>query len=346
VGFEETFRSVGLTLARCISFISHAYIFGLVPILWLVLRPSFASVPADAWGGSRTRIASRLEGLTQSALTATAVATLIALVLQFALVSEGQGGEITSEPVLSVLETRFGQVYLLRFPLLVGLVVLLAGRVREWSLSDDEARSPSRAWWLGWLGLSAALLATSTFSGHATVATPAGLAVVNDITHLVCGAVWFSGIVVLAVVLPDAWRGRRPAERVQLLAPVVVRFSKVAMVAIAVVGATGVVNSFLHVQYLRDLWETSYGRAISAKTLVYLAILAVGGINHFFVRERLESALKEGRGDRAQTLFRKTIAIELVMALGVMGLSAFLAGESRTKVIVQPVESDGLQADR
>src|SRR5687768_5653357 len=113
MGFEETFRSVGLTLSRSISFTSHAFLFGLLPILLLVLRPSFGLVEAEAWGRSRQRIAGRLEGMVQAALTATAVATIIALVLQFALVSEVQGGEITSEPVFSVLETRFGQLYLL-----------------------------------------------------------------------------------------------------------------------------------------------------------------------------------------------------------------------------------------
>ncbi len=348
MGFEETFRSVGLTLARSISFISHAFLFGLLPILALVLRPAFARVDGEAWGKSRARISARLEGMVQSALTATAVATLIALVLQFALVSEVQGGEITSRPVLSVLETRFGQLYLMRFPLLAGLVVLLVGRVRAWSLSGagDGGRTAGRAWWLGWGALALGLLATSTLSGHAAVATPVPLSIANDLLHLICGGIWFTGIIVLALVVPDAWRGRTPEERVALLAPVVVRFSTVAMVTITVLGITGALNSYLNVEQLDDMFDTPYGRAISAKILVYLGILAVGGVNHFFVRGKLEKALDEGRSDASQSLFRKTIAIELVMALAVMGITGFLTGQARTKEVEQTGSSGGVTARR
>lgn len=349
MGFEETFRSVGLTLSRSTSFISHAFLFGLLPILALVLRPAFRRVDAEAWGKSRVRISARLEGLVQSALTATALATLIALILQFALVSEVQGGDITSQPVVSVLETRFGQLYLLRFPLLAGLGVLLVGRVRVWSLSGagDGGKTAGRAWWIGWGALAAGLLLTSTLSGHSAVATPMPLAAANDLLHLICGGIWFSGIVVLALVLPDGWRGRTADERVRLLAPIIVRFSTVALVTITVLGITGVLNSYLHVQQLDDMFDTPYGRAISAKIVVYLGILAVGGINHFFVRGRLEKALEEGRSDNSQSLFRKTIAIELVMALSVMGISGFLTGQARTKETVEaPDTGEGVTARR
>lgn len=337
---------MGLTLARSVSFISHGFLFGLLPILALVLRPAFRAVDGEAWGKSRARISSRLEGMVQSAITATAVATVIALVLQFALVSEGQGGEITSEPVLSVLETRFGQLYLLRFPLLAGLAVLLVRRVREWALvgAGDGGRTPGRSWWLGWGALATGLLLTSTLSGHAAVAAPVGLSIANDLLHLICGGIWFSGIFVLALVLPDAWRGRGPEERVRLLAPIVVRFSTVAMITITVLGITGVLNSFLHVEQLDDMFDTPYGRAISAKIVVYLGILAVGGINHFFVRGRLEKALEEGRSDSSQSLFRKTIAVEVVMALAVLGITGFLTGEARTKNVELPGSGDGVTA--
>jgi putative copper export protein len=181
-------------------------------------------------------------------------------------------------------------------------------------------------------------------SGHAAVATPLGLSIANDLLHLICGGIWFTGIFVLALVLPDAWRGRAPEERVRLLAPIVVRFSTVALITITVLGITGVLNSFLNVQELGDMFDTPYGRAISAKIVVYLGILAVGAINHFFVRVRLEKALEEGRSDASQSLFRKTVAIELVMALAVLGITGFLTGEARTKEVETPGSREGVTA--
>ncbi|HJR44646.1 MAG TPA: CopD family protein [Actinomycetota bacterium] len=345
-GFEETFRSVALTLTRSISFASHAFLFGLVPVLLLVLRPAFSSLGSEDWKKGRRRVARRLEGMVQAALTATAVATLITLVLQFALVSETQGGEITSDPVFSVLETRFGQLYLLRFPLLVGLTVLLVGRVGEWSLTGagDDGRPPGRVWWGGWVALSVGLLATSTLSGHAAVAPPIPVSILNDLLHLVFGSVWFAGIIVLALVVPDAWKGQERHEKVRLLAPSVARFSTVALVSITIVGLTGVLNSFLNLQELNDLVDTDYGRPILAKVLVYLGILAVGGINHYFVAGRLEAAAAAGKSDPAQSLFRKTIAVELVMALGVIGLTGYLTGAARTKDSAVPPSDSGVTA--
>lgn len=346
MGFEETFRSVTLTLSRTISFSSHLFLFGLVPVLLLVLRPSFKGLTGKDWDGARKKLARRLEGLVQAALTATALATLIALVVQFALVSEVDGGEITSRPIFSVLETRFGSMYLLRFPLLVGLLVLLVGRVRAWALSGtgEGERSPGRAWWIGWASLSAALLATSSFSGHAGVGRPLALSIANDLLHLACAGTWFTGIVVLALVLPDAWRGRGESERVRLLAPAVVRFSTVALITITILGITGVLNSYLHVGRLADLFETSYGISISLKIVVYLGILAIGGVNHFFVKKRLQEALAGGRGDPSQKLFRKTIAIELIMALTILGITGLLTGQGRTRTDQTPPSGDGVTA--
>ena len=346
MGFEETFRSVTLTLARTISFSSHLFLFGLVPLLLLVLRPSFQGLSGEAWELARKRMARRLEGMVQAALTATALATLVALVVQFALVSEVDGGEITSRPIFSVLETRFGSMYLLRFPLLAGLLVLLVGRVRTWALSGTDAgeTSPGRAWWIGWAGLAAGLMATSSFSGHAGVGRPVALSIGNDLLHLACAGTWFTGIVVLALVLPDAWRGRDPSDRVRLLAPAVVRFSTVAMVTITILGITGVLNSYLHVGRLADLVETRYGISISLKILVYLGILAIGGINHFFVKRRLQDALADGRSDPSQNLFRKTIAVELVMALAILGITGFLTGEGRTRTDEAPASGEGVTA--
>ncbi|MFP5353033.1 MAG: copper resistance D family protein [Actinomycetota bacterium] len=346
MGFEETFRSVTLTLTRTISFSAHLFLFGLVPLLLLVLRPSFAGLSGEEWVAARKRTARRLEGMVQAALTATALATLVALVIQFALVSEVDGGEIGSRSIFSVLETRFGSMYLLRFPLLAGLSVLLVGRVRIWAMSGTEPgeTSPGRGWWIGWAGLAAGLLATNSFSGHAGVGEPIALSISNDLLHLACAATWFTGIVILALVLPDAWRGRAEAERVRLLAPAVVRFSSVALVTITILGITGVLNAYLHVGRLADLFDTNYGRSISLKILVYLGILAVGGINHFFVRKRLEEALAEDRGDPSQRLFRRTIAVELVMALGILGITGFLTGEGRTRVQEAPASNEGVTA--
>ena len=313
----------------------------------LVLRPSFSGLSAEEWQKGRRRLGARLEGLVQASLIASATATAIALLLQAVLVAQLNHQPLDYDSFSSSLGTTFGQWYLLRFPLLIGLAVLVVGKVRRSVLAGvgDDGPAPGAAWWIAWGAFGLALLATSTFSGHAAVAEPRGLALVNDIVHLASGAIWFTGIIVLSIVLPDGWSGQKASERPRLLAPAVVRFSKVALVAIGIVAVTGTVNSFLDVGALGDLVDTGYGRTLAIKIALFLGVLALGGINHFFLRQRLERAgngSETGAASGAQRMFRRTIAAELVVAIGLMGLTGLLVGEARTKdtVVVRPPGTD------
>lgn len=353
MGFEDDLRAVAYTLLRFTAFSSHALLLGLVPILLLVIRPSFAAVEdAEAWAKGRRRFAERLERLTQAALIASFVSTVLTLVLQAALISElSPSGEISGGAFSSVLATSFGRWYALRLPLAAGLAVLLVGRVRLWALKGiaPEERAPGPLWWGFWALFGVALLATTTLSGHATVATPASLAIANDITHLVFSATWFAGIIILAVALPDGWIDQGAPGRLQLLAPAVGRFARVAMVSIAVVAITGTLNSFLHIGRFADMFDTSYGQTLSVKIIFFFGILAFGGVNHYIVEKRLARARESGTEKDAVRVFRKTIAAELAIALTVMLLTGLLTGLSRTKTstraapgrgVVQEVTSD------
>ena len=331
--FEEPLREVALAIARFASFSAHGILFGTVAVLLLVFRPAFTAVSGEAWVKGRKRFAGRLEGLIQASLITTAVATAIALLIQATIVADLRREDVGMSSLEGVLETSFGRWYALRFPVLLTLAVLIVSRVRKWALAGagDDRRAPSNLWWGAWAALSVVLLMTSTFSGHTTVASPKWLAVANDMLHMIAASVWFAGIIELAVALPDSWRDADNSQRIQLLAASVTRFSRVAIVAIAIVAATGTLNSFLHVDALDDLVDTPYGRALAGKIILFLGILALGGINHYFVRHRLERAVEQAADTPARRLFRRTIAIELAIALGLMGLTGILTGQARTK---------------
>jgi putative copper export protein len=341
-GVEETLHSISLALARFSGFAANALIFGMVPIVLLVLRPAFAQAP-EGWDEGRRRVSNRLEWLMQACLVASFAATALVLILQVVLLAELEGGELRWSQVGSVLETNFGRWFGLRFPLLAGLGVLLWGRIRHASLAGagDEQRPPASLWWGAWAALGLALLATTSFSGHAAVAHPRAVALTNDVVHLSSGATWFAGVVVLAAVIPDAWLGRPEKERLQVLAPVVSRFSRVALASIIVVAATGTANSFLNVASPGDLIDSGYGRVLATKILLFLGILFFGATNRFVVRRRLGDAVSTGEPGAVQRLFRRAIAAELVIALGVMGTTGVLVGQARTRETTAPVGESG-----
>ncbi|HVL64250.1 MAG TPA: CopD family protein [Actinomycetota bacterium] len=337
---EDALRSVALPLVRFAAFGANALLFGLLPVLLLVVRPGLAGLGTRPPGGRR-RLAARLEGFVQAALWGSAAATVLALTLQAVLVSQfASDGDLSQESLLSVFETSFGQWYGLRLPLLLGLAVLLSGRVRSASLAGagDGRRGPGAGWWAAWGGLGVLLLATSSFSGHAAVANPRLLSLVNDVVHLVAGATWFAGIVVLSVALPEVWRAGSPEDRLDVMRATIVRFSNLALVSIGVVLVTGVVNSFLHIGAPDDLIATSYGRALGAKLVLFALILVLGAVNHLVVRRRLERGPADGRD--APRIFRRTIAAELVVALAIMAVTGLLTGLARTREDSPPPPPD------
>ena len=331
---QDTFQSIAFSVTRFSSFTAHAVIFGVAPVCILVLRPAFASLVEDEWRDGKARLAGRLEDLVQASLVASATATFIGILLQAAILA-GSDGDITGDIFSSLASTPFGRAYLIRLPLLAGLTVLLLHRVKDFALAgtNEGEKPPSAAWWGGWVGLSTLLLATSSFSGHASVGQPRVLSIGNDIVHLLSGATWFTGIIVLAALVPSAWRKKDEGVRLQLMSPVVVRFSKLAIVAITVVAITGTINSLFDVARLRDLVESGYGVALTIKILFFLMVLALGGINHFYVRRRLEH--KEGDPSVAK-LFRKMIAIELAVGLIIMGITGALTGMQKTRESAAP----------
>lgn len=330
--FEDTYRFAAFTIIRFTAFSAHALLFGVAVVSLLVLRPAFASL-GDGWEQARRRVGRRLEGLVQASIIASLVASAAAIILQAVLVAEAQGGDVTVESFLGTFETAFGRWQLFRLPLLVALAVLLIGRVATDALAGagDDRKTARPPWWAAWLLLSVCLTATSSLSGHAAVATPRAISLLNDAIHLAAGGVWFSGIAILAIVLPEAWRGRSSGERIRLLAPAVTRFSTVAAVTIAVLAATGTLNSFLHVGAFNDLIDSGYGRTLTIKVIAFGAVLGLGAVNHFVLRRRLEEAARNDDGSKPALIFRKTIAAELVLALMLMGLTGVLVGLGRTK---------------
>jgi copper transport protein len=333
MGIEEDLLQVSFTLVRFGAFIANSLIFGTIPLFLLVLRPGFKALGPESWRVGRLDLAARIEGLLRASLVASGVATVLALLLQTALVATLAGGDLRLVSLETVLNTSFGIWNLLRIPVLGAVGVLLLNRLQRLSLSGigrGEA-GPGSLWWGLWGALALTLMATWSLSGHASVSNPVGLAVINDILHLGAGATWFAGIIVLAIALPDAWQGRTSSERTRLLSEVVSRFSRMALIAIAVVAATGTINSFLNIETPRDLIDSGYGRVVVIKIALFLAVVFLGAMNHLHVRKRLAAALTDDGVRDPYGLFRKTIAIELVVGLLLMGSTGLLVGLPRTR---------------
>src|SRR5581483_7735145 len=174
---------------------------------------------------------------------------------------------------------------------------------------------------LAFLTLSPAL------AGHAHTESPTWALVPANAFHVLAMSAWLGGNTMIAFALPKATRRLQTTDRTRLLAGVVGRFSTLAGIAIAVVVATGLIQSLVLVRHLHNLVDTGYGKSVLVKICVLTGILALGAVN----RQRLVPALRrqaelgETPG-RTGTLLRRTIRLEIVIALAILGATGVLAG--------------------
>lgn len=107
------------------------------------------------------------------------------------------------------------------------------------------------------------------FSSHAAALFPAAGAEFADALHVVSAGMWAGGILALATLRPPhGWR----SEEARLL---VGRFGRVALIAFGVTALTGVLRATEQLAAPADLWTTTYGVVLVAKTAGVLAMVVL-----------------------------------------------------------------------
>jgi putative copper export protein len=192
-----------------------------------------------------------------------------------------------------------------RIPIAIVAVTLVAA-----ILAVAAARAPHR--WLPWAaGAAAAIaLALRAHGGHAAAAPLPVLAQVEQWVHIIAGACWAGGLVLLVLLI----RERRADPPVALAH----RYSTVALAAIVVVVVSGAFRGVAELGGLDDvvhIWNAAYGRTLAIKIAVVLAVIALGARNRYRSLARL---------DRDTRPLLRVASAELVAAAGILALTATL----------------------
>ena len=111
-------------------------------------------------------------------------------------------------------------------------------------------------------------------TGHTRTVQPRWLMMGADLVHASTAAIWFGGLIGLAVHLAHARRVRSDPVGV---AGVVSRFSSLAGASVGLLGVTGVVMAWTVTGSVRSLVTTDYGRTLGVKVTLaaVVALLAV-----------------------------------------------------------------------
>lgn len=168
------------------------------------------------------------------------------------------------------------------------------------------------------VALTAATIATLSFvlDGHTRTVEPGWLVIGADATHLLAGAAWLGGIVVLAASI----RSRRADDDAPGAARLVARFSRIATVAVVVVTLAGLALTWSLVREPRALTSTGYGWTLVAKVLVAAVVIAVGVYNN----RRLVPRSTE---PAAWARLGATLRLEAAALVVLLGLTGFLVNQ-------------------
>jgi copper transport protein len=292
------------------------------------------------------RFARRCALLVTWSWTVVVVATVANLFLQAAEAGDlALADTFNADVVKEVLDTRFGAVTVLKLALLVaggGLWAVTAKRgVRLIPSAGGAARGPSLgaaatqadlpAWPLAASSvLVVALLATPGLAGHAATTPPVTLNIVTDVLHMMGAAAWLGGLLVLLAVAFPASRSADDGTRSSVLAPVVARFSNLALIAVGVIVATGAFRSWVEVRALRGFVDAGYGQVLLAKISVVVPLLVLGAINNRWALPRIKRAAGDDHG--ALRVLKRVVTAEVALGMIVVGLTALLVNLAPARV--------------
>ena len=152
-------------------------------------------------------------------------------------------------------------------------------------------------------------------AGHA--AGPSSLRPLNLLAqwaHLLAVGVWIGG---LAWLLAALWaRGGAWSTR-----DVVVRFSKLAGISLAVVILTGVARTVDELGGWRRLADSGFGRALDLKLVLFAGLVTLGALNRY----RIVPMFQAGSRRRASARLRRSVGAELGLAAAVLAAASLLS---------------------
>jgi copper transport protein len=326
---------VAFGIARGVTYAAIAFAVGALAFLILTWLPGLRSVAeGDArWRNASERFSRRLRMMLVAALAAGVLSETCQLVFQGATAAGVSFWQAIDTKILrEVIQTRFGTVHLL--DLIAFAVFLVLALPRAWapvlrpaSVGATGLAAPrfGRAE-LVLMGSLAVFLALSpSLAGHAATQSPSGLLIPTDVLHVLAISIWVGGLVTLVGIVPAATRALERPDRTRLLAALLLRFSPIALAAVTTILFSGLVQAYVHVRSVDHLIHTGYGRAVLAKMLLLVALIALGAYNRRRAVPRLKALAEAGEppGSVGAGL-RRSLRSEVVLLAVVIAVTSVL----------------------
>jgi putative copper export protein/mono/diheme cytochrome c family protein len=285
-----------LGLARGAQVAATMSVFGSMWFRAILLAPEPVVTTTPNMLAPQQALDRRLLRLTTIGLVLAILTCLPWLLLQtVSLVDEPTVGEIGATLPIVLFETHFGPLIGSRLALL-----LIAG------LLFRHTRRRSARWAATALAGIAVLLQIGLGHGLSMEDGTRTALIIAEAGHLLSAAIWLGGLLPLLVTVATL----PPAETYAI----VCRFSRLAMICVALLVVTIVVQSWALIGSLPGFVGTDYGGLAVLKGLLLLALLLCAGLN----RWRFMPKLMGIDAATGQSQLRRSIAIESVIGLIVL----------------------------
>ncbi|MFT4618005.1 MAG: copper transport protein [Minisyncoccia bacterium] len=242
-----------------------------------------------------------------------AVRVLGAVIVVGAAIEYVGVSRVGTESLASGWSTAPGFATVLRILGGIGLVVGIGGTITRGAVQRWTSNARS------WPALASVVLiiASFWFDGHTVSKGFRPLHALVNSVHVAAGAVWVGGVVAIAVVVWSRYQSHEPMRVVEL----VVRFSKIATIALASVVVAGGVMAFLVLDSFGELTGTPWGKILLLKTAAVGLAMAGGAYNHFRLLPSLEA---DPESPELLTDLRNTVTAEAIMLVFVVAVTAWL----------------------
>jgi len=169
----------------------------------------------------------------------------------------------------------------------------------------------------------AVALASLAWSGHGAMdeGTLRFWHFLSDILHLLAAGAWLGAMLALVLMA----RGPLDEARIRSLAFAVRRFEWIGAVIVLTLSITGVVNYlFIVGARLDEILLGTYGMLLAIKVLLFAGMLVLAALNRFHLGPALAQALRNGHYVIAANALKRSVAVELAIALLIVALVAWL----------------------
>ena len=160
--------------------------------------------------------------------------------------------------------------------------------------------------------------------GHAgaTDGPLAKLHLAADVLHLLAAAVWPGALVPFALFIRLLLKSRDPAL-LTIASAATRRFSSMSLIAVAVLAASGSVNSYFMLGSINALFTVGYGQLLLFKLCLFMVMITIGAINLLNLKPRLSVSSDEAvlQQIARNVLIELCLGTLVILVVGILGIT-------------------------